>query len=220
LPAAPGVGVRGAGRSGWARGFPVAPGAARAEEPLAAFSPWRALGRTTRCCAMGAVAAAGGCDAAASGAGGADGAGKTAGTALAAGGADGVEGTDACPTAAGREDDVLHWCNFSTARARRKLANPATTKIARRETQASRGTCGRSALSPDVRLRSRKPPPVVQRPNRRAKAGNLVLPVWLGRGGSSSVVSSVTVSGTAGSGSSRGVGGAPDKGGRAGGGRR
>ena len=172
---------------------------------------------------MGSVGpvAAGGCDAAAGGLGGGEGAGKAAGAALAADGAWGPGGADTWVVAAGREAVVLHLCNLSTANATRKLKRAASTKMPAREIQASRGTSEKSSLLPDMRLRERKRPPVVQRPNRRARAGNLLLPLWLGRAGSSSVVSSVMtsdtppiascgrVSGTRTTASSRGVSGAP-----------
>ena len=72
----------------------------------------------------------------------------------------------------------------------------ATTNMATRETHGSRGTFSESSSARNMPLRERKPPPVVQRPNKRARAGNLLLPLWLGRRGTSSVFSSVTLSGT------------------------
>jgi hypothetical protein len=66
---------------------------------------------------------------------------------------------------------------LSTANATRKLKTAASRKTPARETQASRGTSEKSSSLPDMRLRERKRPPVVQRPNNRASAGNLVLPL-------------------------------------------
>ena len=137
----------------WARSFFVARGTVRTGElPAPVVGRGVALGRTVGVCARGSAeaAATGVCDAAASEAGGADDAGSAAGPALAAGGAGGAGDIDTRVLPDGDEPGSPHLCTLSTAKATRKLSRAAIAKIATRETQASRGTRGKSSAPSDM----------------------------------------------------------------------
>lgn len=81
---------------------------------------------------------------------------------------------------AGGRGAVTHWCSLTAPSAIKKLKSAAPRRTRKRWAHGSRGT-EMSSASASRLLWRRNVPPVVQRPNRRAKAGKPVFPEWTGR---------------------------------------